>query len=131
MSDFSQPFIVIKLLSDQRFFFVLQLWIKLHSFLIHKFWFGVLAPHTVSIFKNKETAIYSCSSGTFPITFMIFCLFLQGYSKVYLALISMFLKCFSISVEDVQSSLYFNHEECLIQKIKRNWSESDLYSVSL
>lgn len=46
-------------------------------------------------------------------------------------LISMFLKEFSISVEDMQSCLYFNPEESVIQKIKRNWSESDCCPVSL
>lgn len=43
----------------------------------------------------------------------------------------MFLKEFSISVEDMQSCLYFNPEESVIQKIKRNWSESDCCPVSL
>lgn len=49
-----------------------------------------------------------------------FSLLLQRHHRgVEPAFISMFLKCFFHVSGDVQKSLYFNHEECVIQKIKK------------
>lgn len=69
------------------------------------------------ITEESLLCIYSRSSGTFPITFMIFCAVKKVAGSHF---ISMFLKRFPLHLRGgPRSCLDFNHVECVIHKMKR------------